>query len=199
MPKFGIKSITGVIPAMVTPFDENEKLDETRLRAVIRFLIERKFEGLYITGSTGESFLMSPDERKRVVEITVDEVKGRIPIIAHIGAISTYHSIDLAQHAEKAGDYRRQGEMFPANYQCLLAHYLSEAAARILRDEIDCEPSRSIIYRSAASLAVAAEEYVEAARLAMEGASPNVSTETYYDLLRIRNEALRRKLAKEGA
>ncbi len=95
MPKFGIKSITGVIPAMVTPFDENEKLDEARLRAVVRFLIERKLEGLYITGSTGESFLMSPEERKRVVEITVDEVKGRIPIIAHIGAISTHHSIDL--------------------------------------------------------------------------------------------------------
>ena len=104
MPKFGIKSITGVIPAMVTPFDENEKLDEKRLRAVVRFLIERKLEGLYITGSTGESFLMSPEERKRVVEITVDEVRGRVPIIAHIGAISTYHSIDLAQHAESAYD-----------------------------------------------------------------------------------------------
>src|SRR4029079_8756256 len=100
-PKFGIKSITGVIPAMVTPFDENEKLDEKRLRAVIRFLIERKLEGLYITGSTGESFLMSPEERKRVVEITVDEVKGRIPIIAHIGALSTHTSLELAQSAQE--------------------------------------------------------------------------------------------------
>ncbi len=71
------------------------------MRAVINFLIERKLEGLYITGSTGESFLMSPEERKRVVEITVDEVKGRIPIIAHIGAIGTRVSIDLAQHAER--------------------------------------------------------------------------------------------------
>ncbi|MBI4921403.1 MAG: dihydrodipicolinate synthase family protein [Devosia nanyangense] len=103
MPAFDIKSITGVIPAMVTPFDESERLDEKRLRAVIRFLIERKLEGLYITGSTGESFLMSPEERKRVVEIAVDEVKGRIPIIAHIGAISTYHSIEMAQHAERTG------------------------------------------------------------------------------------------------
>jgi N-acetylneuraminate lyase len=103
MPAFGIKSITGVIPAMVTPFDENEALDEKRLRALIGFLIDRKVEGLYITGSTGESFLMSPDERKRVVEVTVDEVKGRIPIIAHIGDIGTRISIDLAQHAERAG------------------------------------------------------------------------------------------------
>ena len=102
MPAFDIKSIRGVIPAMVTPFDENEALDEKRLRAVVNFLIERKVEGLYITGSTGESFLMSPQERKRVVEITVEEVKGRIPIIAHIGAIGTRISIDLAQHAEAA-------------------------------------------------------------------------------------------------
>jgi N-acetylneuraminate lyase len=101
MPKF--TSFSGVYPAMVTPFDENEQLDEKRLRAVINFLIERKLEGLYITGSTGETFLMSPEERKRVVEITVDEVKGRIPIIAHIGAIGTAVSIDLAKHAEKAG------------------------------------------------------------------------------------------------
>lgn len=103
MPAFDIKSVTGVIPAMVTPFDENEALDEGRLRAIVNFLIERKLEGLYITGSTGESFLMSPEERKRVVEITVDEVRGRIPVIAHIGAIGTRTSIDLAQHAAAAG------------------------------------------------------------------------------------------------
>ena len=103
MPAFDIKSITGVLPAMVTPFDENEKLDEKRLRAVVNFLIERRVEGLYITGSTGESFLMSPEERKRVVEVTMEENRGRVPVIAHIGAISTFHSIDLAQHAEQAG------------------------------------------------------------------------------------------------
>ena len=101
MPKF--TSFSGVYPAMVTPFDEHEELDEKRLRAVINFLIERKLEGLYVTGSTGESFLMSPEERKRVVEITVDEVKGRIPVIAHIGAIGTRTSIDLARHAERTG------------------------------------------------------------------------------------------------
>jgi N-acetylneuraminate lyase len=103
LPKFDIKTVTGVIPAMVTPFDENEKLDEGRLRALIEFLIERKLEGLYITGSTGESFLMSPEERKRVVEITVKTVAGRLPIIAHIGAIGTHSSIDLAQHAAAHG------------------------------------------------------------------------------------------------
>ena len=101
MPNF--TAFSGVYPAMVTPFDENEQIDEKRLRALVNFLIGRKVEGLYITGSTGESFLMSPEERKRVVEITVDETRGRLPIIAHIGAIGTHVSIDLARHAERAG------------------------------------------------------------------------------------------------
>ena len=48
MPAFDIKSITGVIPAMVTPFDENEKLDEKRLRAVVNFLIESDFRWLLL-------------------------------------------------------------------------------------------------------------------------------------------------------
>lgn len=103
LPKFDIKAVAGVIPAMVTPFDETEKLDEGRLKALVEFLIERRVDGLYITGSTGESFLMSPDERKRVVEVTMRAVGGRLPVIAHIGAIGTHSSIDLAQHAEANG------------------------------------------------------------------------------------------------
>ena len=71
MPAFDIKSITGVIPAVVTTFDANDAFDEARMRAVIRFLIACKVDGLYLTGSTGESFLMAPEERKRVVEVVV--------------------------------------------------------------------------------------------------------------------------------
>lgn len=103
MPAFDIKAITGVIPAMVTTFDADDAFDEARMRAATRFLIERGVDGLYLTGSTGESFLMSPEERKRVVEVVVEEVNGRIPVIAHIGAIGTHVSIDLARHAEAAG------------------------------------------------------------------------------------------------
>jgi N-acetylneuraminate lyase len=103
MPAFDIRTVTGVIPAMVTPFDENEALDEGRLRAVVDFLIGRGLDALYITGSTGETFLMTPEERKRVVEITVDETRGRVPVIAHIGNIGTRSSVELARHAEAAG------------------------------------------------------------------------------------------------
>ena len=60
-------------------------------------------DGLYLTGSTGEGFLMTPEERKKVVEVVIDEVHGRIPVIVHVGAISTKISIDLAKHAYATG------------------------------------------------------------------------------------------------
>lgn len=98
-----LSKIKGVLPALVTPFDQNERLDEGRLRAIVDFLIGRGVDGLYVTGSTGEAFMMSPEERKRALEVVTDEVKGRVKVIAHIGAISTHLSIDLAKHAENAG------------------------------------------------------------------------------------------------
>ena len=103
MPKFDLSDAKGVIPALITPFDENEHFDETRMRSCVDFLIERGVGGLYTTGSTGETFLMSPDERAFVVEVVVDQVAGRIPVIAHVGAIGTHLSVDLAQKAQAAG------------------------------------------------------------------------------------------------
>lgn len=98
-----LSKIKGVLPALVTPFDENENFDEGRMRAIVDFLINRGVDGLYVTGSTGEAFMMSPEERKRALEVVTDEVRGRVPVIAHIGAISTNLSIDLAKHAERVG------------------------------------------------------------------------------------------------
>ena len=103
MGKFNISNIKGVIPAMITPFDKNEDIDEIGMRECIQYLIKKNVNGLYITGSTSESFLMSTEERKRIVEIVVDEVKGQIPIIAHIGSIGTKTSIMLAEHAQEMG------------------------------------------------------------------------------------------------
>ena len=103
MSNFDIKDIKGVIPAMITPFDENENLDEQKTRELVDRLIERNVNGLYIGGSTGEGFMMDINERKRLTEIVCDQVAGRIPVIIHVGAISTRLSIDLATHAYKAG------------------------------------------------------------------------------------------------
>ena len=103
MAKFSMTQMTGVIPAMITLFDEHENVDVQRTREMTEFLIARGVDGLYLTGSTGEGFLMDHAERKLVVETVVDQVAGRIPVIVHVGDIGTRKSIQLAKHAEAAG------------------------------------------------------------------------------------------------
>ncbi|MGO1581260.1 MAG: dihydrodipicolinate synthase family protein [Peptoniphilaceae bacterium] len=103
MANFDMEDIKGVIPAMVTPFDKEENLDEEKTRQLIDFLIDHKVDGLYIGGSTGEGMLMSINERKKLTEIVCDQVNGRIPVIIHVGAISTKLSMDLAKHAYESG------------------------------------------------------------------------------------------------
>lgn len=103
MAQFEMKQITGVIAAMITPFDEHENVDVARTQALVDFLLERGINGLYLTGSTGEGFLMTAEERKLMVETVVERVAGRVPVIVHVGDIGTRKSIELAQHAYKAG------------------------------------------------------------------------------------------------
>ncbi|MBQ9495441.1 MAG: dihydrodipicolinate synthase family protein [Treponema sp.] len=103
MKKADLIKTLGVIPAMMTTFDEHENLDLTRAEKFTEFLISKGASGLYIVGSTGEGFLMSEDERKAFAETVIKTVDGRIPVIVHVGAIGTKKSIELAEHAAKAG------------------------------------------------------------------------------------------------
>lgn len=103
MSRFSVKDFKGVIPALVTCFDEEGDLDEARQRNAVRFLLGKGVHGLYLTGSTGEGFLMPPEERNKVVDVVIDEVAGKVPVIVHVGAIGTRISADLARHAEAAG------------------------------------------------------------------------------------------------
>lgn len=103
MAKFDIKDIKGVIPAMLTCFDENEKVDEKRTRNLVEFLVGAGVNGLYITGSTGIFQTMEATERKKSVEIVMDQVAGRIPVIVHVGDVGTAKSIEFARHAERVG------------------------------------------------------------------------------------------------
>ena len=103
MSKFDIKDFKGVIPAVLTVFDKEENIDEVGMRQLVSHLINKGVNGLYLTGSTGEGFTMTSEERKRVVEIVMDENAGRVPVVVHVGAIGTKISIDLAKHAEEVG------------------------------------------------------------------------------------------------
>src|SRR5271154_5135167 len=92
----------GSLTALVTPF-KNGSLDEAAFRGLVSWQIEQGSHGLGPVGTTGESPTLSHDEHSRVVEMCLDEAKGRVPVIAGAGSNSTREAVDLAKHAEKAG------------------------------------------------------------------------------------------------
>ncbi len=98
-----IQDFKGVIPAVISVFDKGENLDEQGTRQLIRHLLSYDIGGLYLTGSTGETFLMDSSERMRQVEMVMEEVGDKVPVVVHVGAMSTRASIELARHAESVG------------------------------------------------------------------------------------------------
>ena len=103
MTQFDPNNLNGVIPAMITSFNKDESINKEGIRKTVNYLISESVDGLYITGSTGETFLMSQEEKKQAIEIIVEEVNGRVPVIAHIGSIGTKITTELGQYAEKVG------------------------------------------------------------------------------------------------
>lgn len=93
----------GLFPPMITPFSESGEIDESALRRLVNFLIDKGIHGLFVCGSYGSFPLLTLEERRQVAEITFDEVKGRIPVIVHVATPCTGHSVDLARHAEGLG------------------------------------------------------------------------------------------------
>lgn len=96
-------SIQGIIPAMVTPLDQNEEIDQAGLRRFVNYLIEGGVHGLFPMGSQGEFYAFSPEEKRLVWEIVMDEAAGRVPVYAGTGAITTRQVIELNRIAEGTG------------------------------------------------------------------------------------------------
>jgi N-acetylneuraminate lyase len=89
----------GVWPALVTPFTDENTVNVPVLRALVDYLVDKKVDGFYVSGSTGEGVLMSVAERKLVAETVLSQVNGRIPVIVHVGAMALVDARDLARHA----------------------------------------------------------------------------------------------------
>jgi 4-hydroxy-tetrahydrodipicolinate synthase len=96
--------LAGVLSAIITPFKpEDAAVDEAGLRALVERTVTGGVHGLVPAGSTGEFAAMTPDERRRVTEVVIDQAAGRTPVIPHVGAMTTKEAVGLAQHAEASG------------------------------------------------------------------------------------------------
>jgi 4-hydroxy-tetrahydrodipicolinate synthase len=93
----------GSLVALITPMREDGSIDEKAYAEFVDWQIREGTDGLVPVGTTGESPTLSHDEHKRVVEITIEVAKGRVPVIAGTGSNSTEEAIDLTRHARKAG------------------------------------------------------------------------------------------------
>ncbi len=119
----------GIHTAIITPF-RGGQVDEDALRSLVERQIDAGIDGLVPCGSTGESATLSHLEHRRVVEIVIETVAGRIPVIAGAGSNSTREAIELTMHAKEAG---AQGALLLSPYynkptqEGIYAHYAAVA------------------------------------------------------------------------
>ena len=93
----------GIIPAMVTPFNRDESLNEQALRDLTRHLLAGGVHGLFVVGSQGEFWALEYEEKKRIIEIVVAEAGGKVPVYAGTGATSTREAVRTTRMAAAAG------------------------------------------------------------------------------------------------
>lgn len=97
------KQLSGVLTALTTPFDADEKIDVATLSRVVDRSIKAGVDGVVAAGSTGEVGSMSSDERMMLVDTVIEQAAGRVPVIAQTGATTTAEAIRLSKAAERSG------------------------------------------------------------------------------------------------
>jgi 4-hydroxy-tetrahydrodipicolinate synthase len=94
----------GIMPALVTPFaDDGKTIDENRLRTLVNHCLELGVHGVVPCGTTGEFVNLTAEEKKRVIRIVVDEVNGRVPVVAGTGASGTQEAVEMTKYAKDVG------------------------------------------------------------------------------------------------
>lgn len=97
------QDLRGVIPAIVTPFTQDEQLDKEGLRKITSFVIENRVHGIMTHGGNGEFPHLLREEKQEVTRVVVDEAKGKVPVIACTSACGTMETILLTKDAKEAG------------------------------------------------------------------------------------------------
>ncbi len=95
--------IKGIIPALITPYASDGSVNRASLEALVEKTLADGVDGFYVAGSTAETFLLSNDERKKLIEIVTSCINGRAFVICHVGSISTATAVEFARHAASVG------------------------------------------------------------------------------------------------
>lgn len=98
-----VEKFRGIIPAFYACYDANGNVSAEKTKDLVHYFYEKGFKGLYITGSSGESIYQTAEERKLITESVMEVAKGKMLIIAHVGAPSTRDSVELAKCAKECG------------------------------------------------------------------------------------------------
>ena len=96
-------NLRGIFPATVSTFDMDGRFDAVSMRQIVRHQIDAGVHGLYVCGGTGEGLLMNSKERQDLLETVLDETRGDVTVIAHVGAFQIPETITLAKHASEIG------------------------------------------------------------------------------------------------
>lgn len=120
------QGLGGIHAALLTPFDVHEAIDRKATEALVDFIISQGVHGLYVSGSSGEAMLQSVDERADNLLHVGDYAKGKLKLIAHVGAVATRDVLKLAEVARASG-YQAISAVTPYYYQFsraeVMAHY----------------------------------------------------------------------------
>ncbi|WP_201003037.1 dihydrodipicolinate synthase family protein [Paenibacillus glycanilyticus] len=135
-----LQKFHGIIPAFYACYDNDGNISKDRTGQLASYLSAKKVQGVYVGGSSGECIYQSIEERKAVLSYAAESLKGKMTLIAHVGAPSTRDSIELAKHAAELG-YDALSAIPPIYFKLP-----DSAVIRYWNDIIDATPLPFIIY-----------------------------------------------------
>ncbi|MBN1152318.1 MAG: 4-hydroxy-tetrahydrodipicolinate synthase [Dehalococcoidia bacterium] len=143
--------LRGIIPAMVTPFTADERLNETALSELVNRLIGDGVHGVFVLGSQGEYYALDPEEKRQAIAVTVRAASGRVPVYAGTGAATTRDTVALTRMAEATGadavSVITPSFITPSQDE-LYEHYRTVAAATKLPVLLYSNPARTGVHIS---------------------------------------------------
>ncbi len=135
-----MKNLSGIYAALLTPFHEDGSINFESLKLLVERNIEVGLTGMYVCGSTGESVMMSEEERISILKFVSEVVKGRVTLIAHVGTISTDSAIRMAKAAESLG-YDAVSAVVPFYFS-----FSAEAIKNYYKDILNATELPMVIY-----------------------------------------------------